>query len=158
MQNHPTRQEGAGESPHQTRTLCRRLREFQDEIARLKAKLQQTGEGPKTPGMARKKSGETRVVDVVQEKVVEVEKLVEVEREVEVERIVEVEKGGSYPAWALSESAGKRRNTRASLRRRTLHGLHAVKSFVNGRECVVVRSWMLPPSSPPDLHTSAGCS
>ncbi|KAL1522454.1 hypothetical protein AB1Y20_017442 [Prymnesium parvum] len=72
------------------------LREFQDEIARLRAKLEQTGSDgsgrPRTPGSLTGSITEKKVVDVVQEKLVQVEKLIEVEREVEVERIVEVEK------------------------------------------------------------------
>jgi len=79
------------------------LREFQEEIARLKERLAaagggQTGGRPGSAGGAGALPVRERVVDVVQEKLIEVEKhveverVVEVEREVEVERVVEVEK------------------------------------------------------------------
>ena len=88
------------------------LREFQEEIARLKAQLERAGggSGARRGGGSSSSGGggsdgvevREKVVDVVQEKikyvekqvevekVVEVKKLVEVEREVEVEKIVEV--------------------------------------------------------------------
>jgi hypothetical protein len=80
------------------------LREFQEEIAKLKAKLERAGGGGGGRGGSGSGDGGPieKVVNVVQEKIVEVvkhvevekvvekEKFVEVEREVEVERIVEV--------------------------------------------------------------------
>ena len=75
------------------------LREFQEEIARLKERLAASGgSGGGGGGGGGSGGGEggvqvrERVVDVVREKLVEVERHVEVERVVEVEREVEVER------------------------------------------------------------------
>ena len=73
------------------------LREFQEEIARLKARLGGGGGGggggvPGAMGAPGERRVVERVVDVEVEKIVEVEKPVEVERVVEVVREVEVEK------------------------------------------------------------------
>ena len=76
------------------------LREFQEEIARLKAALNDAGgeEYVDEHGVVRQRVVQEHVIENVVEvereveKVVEVEKIVEVERLVEVERIVEVER------------------------------------------------------------------
>ena len=74
------------------------LREFQEEIARLKAQLDRAGGGGGRRGGGGGEGGEggvevrEKVVDVVQEKIKYVERPVEVEKVVEVEKLVEVEK------------------------------------------------------------------
>jgi len=74
------------------------LREFQEEIARLRAKLDgkpmagSGGGGGQGGGTHTARRLVERMVDVEVEKIIEVEREVEVEKIVEVERIVEVEK------------------------------------------------------------------
>ena len=74
------------------------LREFQEEIARLKAALEDAGEGGTMEsyvdeqGQLQQRYVQEQVVENVVEVEKEVEKVVEVERIVEVEKVVEVEK------------------------------------------------------------------
>ena len=73
------------------------LREFQEEIARLKAALADAGDGAveeyvDEQGNVQVRAVQEKVVENVVEVEKEVEKVVEVIKEVEVERLVEVER------------------------------------------------------------------